>query len=136
VEHLALHLALNGVAVLTVSAAAGLVLWRVLYHDSDGADWHLVHASGSVRGVFLIALAAIIDLPTLPERLLAVAVWLIILFTWTSLLAMIIRAFTGERGFHLGGSKANSTVFALYVIGAVALFPGCTILIVGIIRSL
>lgn len=135
-EQLAVHLALNGVAVLTVSAVAGLVLWRVLHHDSDGADWHLVHASGSVRGVFLIALAAIIDLPALPERLLAVAAWLIILFTWTSLLAMIIRAFTGERGFYLGGSKANSTVFALYAVGAVALFTGCTILIAGMIRSL
>ena len=87
-------------------------------------------------GVFLIALAAIIDLPALPERLLAVAAWLIILFTWTSLLAMIIRAFTGERGFYLGGSKANSTVFALYAVGAVALFTGCTILIAGMIRSL
>ena len=135
-EQLAVHLALNGIAVLTVSAAAGLVLWRVLYHDSGGADWHLVHASGSVRGVFLVALAAIINLPALPEWLLAIAAWLIILFTWTSLLAMIIRAFTGERGFHFGGSKTNLVVFALYAIGAVALFTGCTILIAGLIRSL
>jgi len=135
-EQLAVHLALHGVAVLTVSAVAGLVLWRVLYHDSDGTDWHLVHASGSVRGVFLIALAAIIDLPEQPEWLVAIAVWLIILFTWTSLIAMIIRAFSGERGFHFGGSKANWVVYVLYAMGAVALFPACAILIVGLLRSL
>ena len=135
-EQLAVHLALHGVAVLTASAVAGLVLWRVLYHDSDGTDWHLVHASGSVRGVFLIALAAIIDLPEQPEWLVAIAVWLIILFTWTSLIAMIIRAFSGERGFHFGGSKANWVVYVLYAMGAVALFPACAILIVGLLRSL
>jgi hypothetical protein len=135
-EQLAVHLALHGVAVLTISVVAGLVLWRVLYLGSDGTDWHLVHASGSVRGVFLIALAAIIDLPALPEGLVAIAVWLIILFTWTSLLAMIIRAFSGERGFYSGGSKANSVVYVLYAMGAVALFPACAILLVGLLRSL
>ena len=135
-EQLAVHLALHGVAVLTVSVVAGLVLWRVLYHDSNGADWHLVHASGSVRGIFLIALAPIIDLPALPEWLVAVAAWFIILFAWTSLIAMIIRAFSGEHGFHSGGSKANSAVYVLYVIGAVALFPACAILLVGLLKAL
>jgi len=135
-EQLAVHLALHGVAVLTVSVVAGLVLWRVLYHDSDGTDWHLVHASGSVRGVFLIALAAIIDLPALPEWLVAIAAWLIILFAWTSLIAMIIRAFSGERGFHSGGSKSNSAVYVLYAMGTVALFPACAILLVGLLKAL
>jgi hypothetical protein len=135
-EQLAVHLALHGVAVLTVSVVAGLVLWRVLYHDRDGADWHLVHASGSVRGIFLIALAAIIDLPALPEWLVAIAAWLIILFAWTSLIAMIIRAFSGERGFHSGGSKVNSAVYVLYAMGTVALFSACAILLVGLLKAL
>jgi len=37
-DRLALHLAMHGVAVLTVSVVAGLVLWRVLYQRGDGSD--------------------------------------------------------------------------------------------------
>ena len=111
-------------------------MWRVLLKKRDGADWHLVHASGSVRGVFLIALAAVIHLPSLPEWLAVTATWLIIVFTWASLLAMFIRAFTGERGFYSGGSKANRASFALYGLGAITLFPGVAILAIGLVRAL
>jgi len=135
-ERLSLHLALHGMAALTVSVFAGLVLWKVLYRNKDGAHWHLVHASGSVRGVLLIALAAIVDLPALPEWLVSVAAWLFILFVWTSLLAMIIRAFTGEPGFYSGGSVANKIVFVLYAVGTVALVPACAVFITGLARAL
>jgi len=135
-EALRLHLAAHGIAVLTVSVVAGLILWRVLHEQRDGADWHLVHASGSVRGVFLIALAPIIHLPALSEWLLTAVVWQIIFFAWTSLLAMIIRAVSGERGFYVGGSTANRIVSVLYVLGTVALIPACVTLIVGLVRAL
>jgi len=135
-ERLALHLALHGMAVLTVSVFAGLVLWKVLYRNTDGAHWHLVHASGSVRGVLLIALAAIIDLPALPEWLAVTAAWLMIWFVWTSVIAMIIRALTGDPGFYSGGSIANKVVFVLYAVGTVALVPACVILIAGLARAL
>ncbi len=135
-DNLPVHLALHGIAVLGISAAAGLVLWRVLLRDRDGADWHLVHASGTVRGVFLLALAPATHLLTLPDWLAVIAVCLIILFTWASLLAMFIRALSGQRGFYSGGSAANRVVFGLYAVGAVALFPGTAILFVGFARTL
>lgn len=135
-ERLSLHLALHGMAVLTVSVIAGLVLWRVLYRNKDGAHWHLVHASGSVRGVLLIALAAVIDLPALPGWLASMAAWFIILFVWTSVAAMIIRALTGDPGFYSGGSPANKVVFVLYAIGTATLLPACAILIAGFARAL
>lgn len=136
VEALRLHLALHGLAVLTVSVVAGLILWRVLSRERNGADWHLVHASGSARGVLLIAMAAIVHLPALPPWLLAAVSWQLIFFVWTSLAAMIIRALSGERGFHANGSFANRSVFALYVAGTIALVPACVTLLAGLIRAL
>lgn len=135
-DQLPVHLALNGIAVFTVSAVAGLALWRTLSRETDAADWHLLHASGTARGIFLIALASVIRLPALPEWRAVTAAWLIIFFTWASLLAMIIRAFTGERGFRFGGTRANVVIHALYWLGAVALFPACGILLAGMIRAL
>jgi hypothetical protein len=135
-ERVSLHLALHGMSVLVVSIVAGLVLWRVLYRDRDGGHWHLVHASGSVRGVLLIALAAVIDRPALPEWLAATAAWLFILFAWTSVVAMILRAITGDPGFYSGGSPANKVVFVLYAVGTAALAPACAILIAGFARAL
>jgi hypothetical protein len=134
-ESLRLQLAIHGVAALTVSVVAGLVLWRVLRREGHGADWHLVHASGTARGVLLIALAPIIHLPALPEWLTVAVAWQIIFFVWTSLLAMIVRAFTGRPGFYAGGSLANRVVFVLYALGAVALVPACVTLIVGLVRA-
>lgn len=135
-DRLALHLALHGLAVITYSVIAGLVLWRTLHRDEDGSHWHLVHASGTVRGVLLLALAPVIEFPALPEWLVATAAWLIIWFAWTSVLAMTIRALSGERGFYIGGSVANRIVFGLYAMGAIGLFPACTILLVGVLRAL
>jgi len=135
-EKLAIHLALHGVVVLTVSVLAGLFLYRSILKNKNKADWHLVHAGGSARGIMLIALAATINLPALPLWLLSALVWLIIFFTWTSTLAMLIRAFTGEKGFNYIGPKANKLVYTLYAIGTIAIFPALLLLIFGLIKTL
>lgn len=135
-ERLALHLAIHGIAVVMISVVAGLILWQVLHQARDGADWHLVHASGSVRGVLLLALAPIIHLPALPAWLTVAVAWQMVFFVWTSLAAMIVRALSGERGFYAGGSTANRIVFVLYLMGTIALVPACVTLLVGLIRAL
>ena len=84
----------------------------------------------------LIALAAVIDRVSLPPFQLALAVWLIIYFVWTSTLAMLIRAFTDQPGFHWRGSIVNKSVFALYASGTLTLFPGMIMLILGLIKTL
>jgi len=136
-DKLAIHLALHGILVLTVSIIAGLFLYRaILLNKNKEAVWHLVHAGGSVRGVMLIALAAIIHLPVLSLWQLSTFVWLIIFFTWTSMLAMIIAAFSGERGLRLEGSHTNKLVYILYGLGTLAVFPACLLLIVGLLNAL
>ena len=68
-HELTILLALNGAVVLTISIAAGLFLYRAILHErSDEARWHLVHLGGTVRGVMLIALAAIVPLPALSSK--------------------------------------------------------------------
>ena len=62
--------------------------------------------------------------------------WAFILFAWTSLVAMYLRAATGERGFAFSGSLANRTIFGLYMLGGVVVFPAATALAVGLIRAL
>ena len=53
-ENLATHFALNGVIVIIVSLFGGLFLYRAILKNRKEADWHLLHAGGSVRGVMLI----------------------------------------------------------------------------------
>jgi len=135
-DKLVIHLALHGVLVLTVSIIAGLFLyWKILKNKNEAA-WHLVHAGGTVRGVMLIALAAIIQLPVLSFVQLSSAVWLLIFFTWTSMLAMIIAAVSGERGLRCSGSVANKLVYVLYALGTIAVFPACFLLIFGLYNAL
>lgn len=134
---LAIHLALHGALVLSISILGGLFLYRAILngHRHESA-WHVVHAGGTVRGVMLIALAAIIDIPVLPSWQLSAMVWLMIFFVWTSMLAMVIAAATGERGLGLSGSFTNKLVYGLYAVGTVAVFPACMLLIIGLIRAL
>jgi hypothetical protein len=135
-DELAVHLALHGAIVLTISLVAGLLLYRTILRNQDVASWHLVHASVSGRGVMLLALAAIIQLPALPLWLASTAVWLIIAFVWTSTSAMVLRAVSGERGLRCEGSFANKAVFVLYVVGTIAIFPAFFVLIVGLVKAL
>ena len=132
---LTLHLALNGVLVLTVGALAGLPLWRSILEDTNVADWHLFHASVTSRGIMLIALAAIIHLLVLPAWLVTTSAWFVIYFVWSSVFAMLIRAFSGEPGFLWKGSNTNKLVHALYVSGTIALFPGLLLIAFGLYKA-
>lgn len=133
---LTIHLALHGMLILMLSVMAGLFLYRSILKKQNEASWHLLHAGGTARGIMLIALAAVIDQVSLPPFQLALAVWLIIYFVWTSTLAMLIRAFTDQPGFHWHGSIVNKSVFALYASGTLTLFPGMILLILGLIKTL
>ena len=135
-EKLAVYLALNGVLVLTVSVIAGLFLYLAIRDDREQAAWHLLHAGGTGRGVMLIALAAIVEYPALSYWQLAAMAWLFIIFTWTSMFAMGIRAVSGERGLRLTGTIANKSVYILYGLGTIAIFPACALLIYGLIKAL
>jgi len=135
-DNLAIHLALHGVMVLTVSVVGGLLLYRSILRDTNRADWHLLHAGGSARGILLIALAGVIALVDLSLWQMATAVWFVIYFAWTSTLAMLLRAYSSETGFRFAGSKTNKFVYVLYASGALALFPGLLLLAVGFFRAL
>jgi hypothetical protein len=135
-ERLAIQLALHGAAILAVSLVAGLLLYRAILADGPVSKWHLAHSGGSGRGVLLIALAAAIHLTALPLWQVSVFVWLIVFFAWTSTLAMIIAAASGERGLGWRGSSINRLVYGLYFVGTVAVFPAAGILIVGLVRAL
>ncbi len=133
---LSLLLALNGTIVLFVTMASGLWLSRAIIRDRPTNDWHLLHAGGTSRGIMLIALAATIHLPSLPSWQSWWAAGLIIVFVWTSILAMLVRAVTGESGFGFSGSIANKIVFLMYAIGTLAVFTGFGWLIYGLIIAL
>ena len=134
-ENLATHLALHGVLVLTLGALAGLSLWRSILKGTNVAEWHLFHASVTSRGIMLIALAAIIHIPALPSWQISLLAWFIIYFVWSSVLAMIIRAVGGEKGFSWTGTPTNKLAFILYATGAITLFPGLLLLAFGLFNA-
>lgn len=135
-ERLAIHLAVHGVAVLIVSIVGGGLLYRAILEGTNQSQWHLLHAGGTARGILLIALAGIIHLPALPGGQLATMAWLMIAFVWTSTLAMLIAAASGDRGLNFGGSMANRLVWALYAVGTVALAPALVLLVYGLLTAL
>lgn len=135
-EKLVIYLALNGVLALTVSIIAGLFLYLAIRDDREQAAWHLLHAGETGRGVMQIALAAIIEYPVLSYWQLATMAWLFIIFTWTSMFAMGIRAVSGERGLRLTGTIANKSAYILYGLGTIAIFPACALLIYGLVKAL
>ena len=130
-ENLSAWLAFNGAAVLLFTSLIGLMLARCLHRNEVSEHWHLLHAGGTSRGVLLLALSATVQFTDLSPSSLAWASGLVVFFVWTSVLAMLVRGLTGERGFHPGGSPSNRIVFYLYASGAVALFAGLFWLAVG-----
>jgi hypothetical protein len=133
---LSIALALHGALVILFCMVAGLVLSRILLARGKGADWHLLHAGGTSRGILLIALAATVDLAGLSDRATALVAALIVFFVWTSVLAMFVRALTGETGFEFRGPLANRLIFLLYAAGAVTVFLGFGIWAAGLLDAL
>lgn len=129
-------LALNGLMIVFISSVGGLALYRVLIRDGDPHDWHLLHAGGSARGIFLIALGGTVHLSALSPTHAWVASGLVVLFVWASTLAMLLRALSGETGFAFSGKPANRLGFLLYVIGAVSLALGLALLCWGLARAI
>ena len=135
-QTLAVTLAINGILILFVSLLAGLLLYRSLIRGEDPHDWHLLHAGGSGRGVMLMALAAVSDLPLLPGWLLWSASLAVIFFAWASTIAMVITGFTGQHGFHQQGPALNRIAHGLYIAGAMTVFPGVAIIAYGLLQAL
>lgn len=134
-DGLAIHLALHGALILTLSIFAGFMIYRAMLRGTREAGWHLLHAGGTARGVMLIAFAAIIPLVALDDACRAWFALLMIVFAWTSTLAMLIAAATDDRGHHFSGSFANRLVYALYAVGTVTVLPACVLLIAGLARA-
>jgi hypothetical protein len=114
--------------------------WLIALPDvakrKNPAAWHLVHAGGTVRGVLLIALAAIIPLLALPLSQVSFLVWLMIISIWASMLAMVIAAISGDRGLRLGGSLTNKLVYLFYAIHIVTILLAFILLIYGLLNAL
>ena len=135
-QTLAAFLALNGVLVIFVSSAAGLLLYLNLVRGEDPHDWHLLHAGGTARGILLIALGGTIHIAGLSDASAWLSAGLVTIFVWASTIAMVLRGMTGETGFGFSGEPANRIGFILYGIGVLSLFPGLALLGWGFLRSL
>ena len=135
-DQLAVILALNGTLVLLLSLVAGMFLYLAILRERDQAAWHLLHAGGTGRGVMLLALAALIEYPVLPFELLSAAIWMILFFVWSSMLAMATRALSGERGLRFEGGFANRLVWISYALGTLTVFPGFVLLTYGFVNAL
>jgi hypothetical protein len=135
-ERLSIVLALNGALVLLVTMLAGLMLYRSILARGRLEDWHLLHAGGTSRGVMLIALAATVHLADLSRLATVTVVALILWFVWASVLAMLLRALTGETGFRFAGRATGRLIFLLYATGVVAVFLGFGIWAAGLLDAL
>ena len=135
-QTMAAFLALNGVLVVIVSSAAGILLYLNLVRGEDPHDWHLLHAGGTARGVFLIGLGGTINITGLQDSVALLSAGLVVVFVWASTIAMVLRGITGETGFGLSGGSTNRIGFILYGIGVLSLFPGLIMLAWGFARSL
>jgi len=135
-DHLVIILALNGALVLLLSLIAGMFLYLAILREHEQSAWHLLHAGGTGRGVMLLALAALIEYPALPFELLSAAIWMILFFVWSSMLAMATRALSGERGLRFEGGFANRLVWISYALGTLTVFPGFVLLTYGFVNAL
>jgi hypothetical protein len=112
-DRVAALLALHGALVLVVVLLAGLCLYRAMVRNGGHHGWHLLHSGGSGRALLLLALAGVLRWVDLPVGQLAPMAWLMIVFVWTFIVAMIIVAVTGQHGFGWNGPVSNKVAFGL-----------------------
>jgi hypothetical protein len=134
--NLKIQLALHGTLILAVSMVSGRWFSKAIKAGKSEVAWRVVHSGGSMGGVALIAVAGVFDLVSLPETLLKVFVWVLILGMWVFLVGMIAAAVTGQRGLEWRSSSIGKTIYVMYIIGTVTTLVGVGRLSLGLLRAL
>jgi hypothetical protein len=125
-HRLALHGILNVIAALLLGVAYGIVVVKSLA-ASDPAPfaeplraWKMAHLEALLNGLLLLAL-----IPALcylrGKRAQQCATGGAVLAAWCNTIASTLGALTGSRGAVANGLTWNSLVYALFVIGVVAI---------------
>lgn len=113
---------LNGLIILMVGLLGGFPFAKVIKRQPEKVvAWRVVHSGGSMGGVMLIAIGAIVQRVLMSPLTSHLIFWGFIISTYALVAAMVVAAFTGERG--VGDRKEKSTVWKVvyyaYGLGAI-----------------
>ena len=130
-ESLSQQLVLHGSLVLLSGFIGGLFFARAIKRERGEVAWRVVHAGASMGGIMLIALGPAIAQLALPAWEAGLIAWSLIIGVEAFVLAMVLAAFSGQRGLSRKGGATQKTVWAFYMLGSTLTLMGCVALAWG-----
>ncbi len=133
-EHrLRMKMVFHGAMVVLLGLLAGFPYALVVTGDLQGSEraWRMAHLEGVLNGLVLLAVAGVADGIVLSggqARLLAGA---LAVTGYANVVAAILGASFSVRGLAPGGSIVNTLVYALFMVGVVAVFLGTGLVALG-----
>lgn len=132
---LALQLSFHGSILLLAGLVGGLFFARAIQLKRGEVAWRVVHAGGVAAGVMLLALAVPSQWMSAGDGARLVMGIGLIGGSYLLCLGMFIAAIWNTRGIPGGGSLLNRLVAMLYGIGTVMSLAGCSVLVIGLLRT-
>lgn len=123
----------HGAAVIWLGLMAGFPFGFVVMGRMAGEPraWHMAHMEGILNGLLTFAAAALLKHLSIDERRLPLYAWSFIVAAWTNIVASIIAAIVHQRGLELALPASNLVVFAIFVVGVLAVLVGLYLMMRG-----
>ena len=126
-------MAYHGAIVIWIGLLAGFPFGLVVMQRMPGEvrAWHMAHMEGILNGLLTFAAAALLPRLTLDERRIPVYAWCFIGTGYANVVASIIAALVRQRGLEMTLPVSNLFVFALFVVGVLAVLYGLYLVMRG-----
>ena len=127
------RLVYNGAIVILFGLLAGFPYTLVITGGMAGEEraWRMAHLEGLLNGMLAILTAGVWDALVLSARQRSWLALSLIFAGYANVIASIIGAFFGVRGLALALPFTNVIVYALFVLGVVAVLIGVVLLVRG-----
>jgi hypothetical protein len=136
---LAKQLVFHGGVILLVGLLCGAPYGRAIVRGKPEAvvrAWRVAHASLSMGGILLIALAAAVPQLQLSGFFTASMVWAFVVSSYAFAAALPLGAHYGHRGLTFKPPFLNRVVYAGNVVGAIGSLVGAVLLVWGAYAAL
>jgi hypothetical protein len=131
------QLAFHGAVAILLGLFAGFPFAFVILGQMAGdlRAWRMAHLEGVLNGLLLWAAAGIGGVLRLGDGAQRTLVWTLVVTAYGNSIAAILGATAGQRGLEPGGTLANMTVYALFMVALVSVFVAVATVAVGARRA-
>ena len=134
-----LLIALHGMLLIALGMLVGIPFANAITGEAGSEiqrAWRVAHTSLITSGTLYVAVAAVGQHPVLSSVAAAFITRSLVLSAYAFAFAFVVGPIVGARGLEPTGPPLHILIFAIFVIGLLALFVSLVLVLLGLVRAI